>query len=155
MVGTLRKGTLIPLKAVEIESQATGLDSNFELFRAEMTLTALLAGAAITGLTAAKVNGRTVKINHIVGVVTGGVPWAVTGTYIQVQQTDGTNVLRIPIATLVANAILNLNSANAVLGTAFRSNFGKLVAGQGLQLAGDANFGSGSDIQFTITGWME
>jgi hypothetical protein len=90
----------------------------------------------------AKVNGAT--------ALSGG-----TGTLIAVMDKAASPVtgISIAVAALTANALLGLHTANVTVGDAVALGSG-FSEGKGLVLKGDNNFGAGSNVVVTLTGFI-
>jgi hypothetical protein len=120
------------------------------------TLTAAAAATPVDILTELQVGTGTVHITGIVLNVNGGTAWAdATATIVTIQDTAGTPVVGITAAKaqLTGNAVLGFFSTGITLGDAIIDGTG-FTAEKGLQIAGDANFGAGSDIIVTVSGFV-
>lgn len=99
--------------------------------------------------------GRTVRILSIRGQVSNTTAWATTMTVLDIKDGNDVSVIQWPIAALTSKAVLGLTTANAVLGAAILTGFGRVTAAFGLKVIADANAGSGSSITFVIHGHIE
>lgn len=119
------------------------------------TLTALAAGTAVHALAAADVGaGFKAFITGFKAVVSGGTAWSGgTGTKVAIQDTNGTPVVgaEIAVAGLTGASVIAEGHANVTLKAALASGF---TAAKGIDIKADNNFGAGSDLVVTITGFI-
>ena len=119
------------------------------------TLTALAGGTAVHVLAAADVGaGFKAFVTGFKATVSGGTAWSGgTGTKVALQDTNGTPVVgaEIAVAGLAGNAVIAEGHANVTLKAAMASGF---TAAKGIDIKGDNNFGAGSDLVVTITGFI-
>jgi hypothetical protein len=125
-------------------------------FRKTVTLTTATSAAGVDVLTAAEVNGGTAFIDTAIISVTGGTAWAdTTAATVLLVDTAASPVTIISYAktSLGANAKLYLGDTGVTPGTSITSGEGATLA-KGLRLKGNDAFGAGSDIKFTVTGFI-
>lgn len=122
----------------------------------QVVLTVVNGAGTAVPLDAAFVGpGRTLRIIGLRGVVSSTVAWATTLTILSIKDTADNVVITFPIAALTSKAVIGLNTASVVLGAAILTGNGRVAAGNGLYVVGDANAGSGSPINFLVHGQIE
>jgi hypothetical protein len=132
-------------------------ESSGVFFKRTATLTATGAATPVELLAAADVGtGRTAYVLGIIAKVNGGTAWTGgTGTIVTIQDDAGTPVIGVTIAAagLIGNAFIDLSEANTTVGDAVALGTG-FTAEKGLDVAGDAAFGAGSDLEVTVFGYI-
>lgn len=126
-------------------------------FHAVAKLVSTTAGTAVSfGLTVPA--GKKVYLSTFRASVYGSTAWTGgTGTLVNIQDTNGTPVVgfRINAAGLTANAVIDsFGDTNVDAFIAVLQNTG-FTAAKGLVLKGDNNFGEGSDLYVTISGYIK
>jgi hypothetical protein len=119
-----------------------------------VSLAAATAGTAVPIVTDEEVGAG----NKIVGIafkalVGGGTAWSGgTGTKVAIQDTNGTPVVgaEIAVAALTGNAVIGEFTANVTL----KSGMAGFTTAKGISLKADNNFGAGSALSVTVTGFI-
>lgn len=141
--------------AEDTRIEAGIVDGGGRPFHKTVTLTAAAAATPVNIVTEAELDtGEVVFIQGFLLSVGGATAWAdATATIVTLQDTAGTPVVAATAAKaqLTGNAQLGPLSTGITLGTPIRTGVG-LTAEKGLDVAGDANFGAGSDLSVTVFG---
>lgn len=122
-------------------------------FRKTVTLTAVAAATPIEIIAAAA--GKTVYVTNFIAKVDGATSWATTGTVVNLQDDAGTPEVgaAIAVAALTGNAVIGPFTTNVTLSDPISKGDG-FTADKGLNVAGDDDFGEGSDLVVTVVGFI-
>lgn len=138
-------------------SDAFGVALAGRPFRKTVTLTAAAAGTPVAIVAASALNPTDkIFITDFLVSVGGTTAWAdATATIVTLQDTAASPVVAATFAKaqLTSQAQLGKHSTGVTLATPVRTGVG-LTAAKGLSVAGDANFGAGSDLSVTVVGYI-
>jgi hypothetical protein len=120
------------------------------------TLTSAAAATAVTILADSLMPaGMKVYITDWFVSVGGAAAWVdVTATIVKIQDNASTVAITIAKAGLGAKAQLYPGSANITYADLIPNQSG-LTASRGIQVVADANFGAGSDLKVTVSGYIK